>query len=144
MADLISTKILGASQLLFGRVDLLARAKVARRDPMVELFAEVAACLDETAKSIRAGVYPLGRCQELLIYSVGLPSVVDEEVGAETAEAISASFREAHAVDELFGCNDTPEGEAEIAKLEEAARLLRALAHLVKVQPADRATQPSR
>ena len=129
----VGLKILEAVRALFGFKETLAKARDERRQRMGGVFVAVADCLEEAAREIRAGSYPAGRCQELLTYAVELPKVVDEELGAAKAQEIGQALTEAHRVEMLFAQRATSEGIADLARLEEAAGTLRALANLVRL-----------
>ena len=129
----IAEKLLGFVKTLFGFKESLAKAKLERRQRMAVLFESVAACLEDTARQIRGGSYPAGRCHELLTYAVELPATVEDEVGAAKAQEIGAALTDAHEIERLFGDRNNADGPAQIAKLDEAAGLLRALSNLVKV-----------
>jgi len=129
----IAEKILSAVKVLFGLKDSLAKARVERRTRMADLFEKVATCLEETAKELRAGSYPGGRCQELLTYAVELPAIVGDELGQAKAEEIGSALKAAHEVERLYADQGKPEGRENVAKLDEAAGLLRALGNIVRV-----------
>ena len=129
----IGAKILGAVKTLFGLKDSLAKARIERRARMATLFGNIADCLEEVAKAIRRGVYPAGRCNELLTYATQMPNTVRDELGPARAEEIGDALKEAHEVEMLFGGRSSPEGQEEITKLDEAAGMLRALGNLVRV-----------
>lgn len=128
---LIGERILAAVQALFGLKGSLDTAKREQRERMVVLFEKVAACLEATASELRSGNYPGGRCQELLTYAVELPAVVEGVLGEGKAKEIGDALRDAHQVERLFSTRDTPDGEADIGRLDEAAGLLRALGNLL-------------
>ena len=125
--------ILNAVKVLFGLKDSLVTAAVERRSRMADLFGSVAACLEATAQELKAGDYPAQRCQELLTYAEDLPAVVEKELGPEKAGEIGGALRDAHEVERLHADSGTPDGKANVAKLDEAAGLLRALSNLVRV-----------
>ena len=129
----VGLKILDAIKALFGFKESLAKARTERRQRMGEAFVAVATCLEDAAREMRGGSYPAGRCQEMLTYSVELPRLVDEELGAAKAQEIGQALTEAHRVEMLFAKRDSPDGLADLARLEEAAGMLRALANLVRV-----------
>jgi len=128
-----ATTILNAIKTLFSFGGSLSKASVERRGRMADLFEKVAECLDETAKEIRAGDFPHGRCQELLNYSVDLPAMIKDEVGAGKAQEIGSALVDAHSVEKLFALREGLEGREELRKLDEAAGDLRALANTVRV-----------
>lgn len=131
---LIGERILAAIQALFGLKGSLETAKREQRERMVALFEKVAECLDSAASELRRGNYPGGRCQELLTYAVELPAVVKGVLEEGKAKEIGDALRDAHEVERLFAVRGTPEGEADIGRLDEAAGLLRALGNLLRAR----------
>jgi len=129
----LAVTILGAIKTLFGLKDDLAKADSSRRTAMASKFENVAVCLEAAADDIRHDIYPAGRCAEMLTYAVELPPLVADGLGhAGKAQEIGDALKEAYAVERLFGDRDKPEGKVDLAKLDEAAGLLRALATLVR------------
>lgn len=129
----LALKILDAIKALFGLKEGLAKAESSRRAAMAEKFDKVAVCLEAAAKDIRADVYPAGRCSEMLTYAVELPPLVSADLGNDSkAQEIGDALKEAHRVERLYADRNTTSGKADLAKLDEAAGLLRALATLVR------------
>jgi hypothetical protein len=128
----LAVKILSAIKTLFGLKDSLAKADSSRRGAMAEKFEKVAACLEAAATEIRAGQYPAGRCAEMLTYAVELPPLVAADLNNKAkAQEIGDALKDAYAVEKIFAYRDQPQGKTDLAKLDEAAGLLRALATLV-------------
>jgi hypothetical protein len=130
---LIGSRILEAVKTLLGLRSDLAKAKIERRGRIGDLFSQISDCLEGTAKEIRAGTYPHGRCAEMGQYAKELPDAIGDELGKGKATTIAATLAEAHEVERLFSNPMTPEGIAEISKLDEAAGILRAISNVVRV-----------
>jgi hypothetical protein len=129
----VALKILDAIKTLVGFGQDLAKSDASRRAAMAAKFEAVVGCLEGTAAEIRAGHYPGGRCAEMLTYAVELPPLVAKDLRDEgKAQEIGDALKEAYRVELLFRDRETPEGKADLAKLDEAAGLLRALATLVR------------
>lgn len=129
----LAVKILSAIKTLFGLKDGLAKADASRRSAMASRFENVALCLEATAANIRNDIYPAGRCAEMLTYAVELPPLIADALrDAGKAQEVGDALKEAYAVERLFGDRNQAEGRVDLARLDEAAGLLRALATLVR------------
>jgi hypothetical protein len=126
----LASKILGAVKTLCGLRESLAAGTAQRRAAMAQKFLRVADCLDATASELRAGRYPHGRCAEMLEYAVALPPLVRDEIGAGKSQEVGDVLLGAHEVESLHNRIHAPEAAADLARLDEAAGLLRALATL--------------
>lgn len=128
----LAVKILSAVKSIFDLRSTLAAGQAARRNAMADKFEKVASCLEAVAADIRGGTYPAGRCAEMLTYAVELPPLVSDELGESKAQEIGDALKDAYQVEKLHAERDRPEGHANLAKLDEAAGLLRATANLVR------------
>ena len=68
----------------------------------------------------------------MLTYAIELPDAVRQEIGDARANEIGAALKDAYAVEQLFAIRNEPEGHDQLAKLDEAAGMLRARANLLR------------
>jgi hypothetical protein len=128
----LAMKILEAVKALFGLRESLVKGDATRRASMAEKFEHVAACLEAAASEIRAGVFPAGRCAEMQTYASHLPPLVEEEIGKPQAQEIGRALEDASAVEQLYNGRTSPEGMADLRRLDEAAGVLHAMANIVR------------
>ena len=126
----IGLKIWEAVKALFDAKDRLAKAKKERRADIAALLDHIAAALEITATELRNGNYPHNKCAEIAGYARDLPGKLRDELGGQ-ADTIGQALEDAHAVELIHAERNTPDGREAIAKIEEAAGMLRAIGKML-------------
>lgn len=129
----LGTGILNAIKALLGLKASLVKASATERGTMADLFERIANCLEQASSEIRAGVYPQGRCQELLTYAVALPGRMKGIVPEGEAREIGWALQHAHSVEGLYSIRDQAPGLEQLRALDEAAGTIRGLGNLLRV-----------
>lgn len=108
-----------------------------RKDAIARYYRGIAKTLSDTAKALRQGSVPHGKCGEMLGYAHQLPAELGDVIGQEQANALSRKLLESYAV-EHAGDNleDLPHAErdAKFSLLDEAAGYFRAAARSLQVR----------
>ncbi len=99
-------------------------------------FEEISKCLAEVASKLRAGEVPHGKCAELGTYAARLPVTIGDEIGDAEAQQLARDLDSAHEVELLlFELGQSPDRDAQLAKLDEASGIFTALATSLRAAP---------
>ena len=128
--------LLKLGQSIFGLRKDFQQADIAKRGRAADFLAAIAQAIELTSAQLRAGRYPAGSCQELLIFSEQMPVVMGDIIGAEKAATFGAELKAVHEIEQLYGelqsLSET-ERDERLRKLDETAGLFRATAACLKV-----------
>jgi hypothetical protein len=130
--------ILSVAEIIFGLRSELAKAHQERKQRVAEFLTAVAQTIEDTSAFIRQGIYPHGKCQELLSHSQHMEAAIKDIIGDQQASDLSNQLKEAWEIERLYGeLNSKPENERErsLNVLDQAAGLFRATAAFVRVSP---------
>lgn len=130
---MIIDEILGVAKELFGLRDLLSKAKADRRAKVATFFENVSGCVADVSTSLKEGQVPHGKCAEMEVYAQELPALVADELGKDRAQALGGRLRAAYEVERILGeLPANSDRDEELAKLDQAAGVFRALANVVR------------
>jgi hypothetical protein len=137
MSTIIDT-ILSVGQKLFGLRIELAKAHQARKQVVADYLASIAQSIEEASASLKQGIYPHGKCQEILTHSQKMAAAIGDLVGQPEAHALGTQLGEVYEVERLdgeLGSDSEPERLRKLSVLDQAAGLFRATAAFVRVSP---------
>lgn len=137
MMTIIDT-IFTVGQRLLGLRDELAKAKQARKAEVSEFLGEIAVIIEETSASLKQGLYPHGKCQELLTHARNMEAAVGDLIGQEQAGELGRQLKAAWEVERLYGELGgvaLDEQQRKLGVLDQAAGFFRATAAFVRVSP---------
>lgn len=130
--------ILNVAEKLFGLRGELAKAKQARKQQVADFLAATAQTIEEASASLKQGIYPHGKCQELLSHSQHMEAAIGDLIGNQPAGDLGAQLKEVWQIEQLHAelGNVAPgERERRLSVLDQAAGLFRATATFVRVSP---------
>jgi hypothetical protein len=137
MPGIIET-ILGVGQSLFALRGQLAKANQARKQQVADFLAGVGQTIEDTSASLKQGIYPHGKCQELLAHSRHMEAAIGDLIGVKQAGDLGSQLHEVWEIEQLHA-QLRPKSEAERTRsldvLDQAAGLFRATAAFVRVSP---------
>jgi hypothetical protein len=137
MNTIIDT-LLSVGQKLFGLRIELAKARQARKDAVASFLASIAQCIEEASALLKQGIYPHGKCQEILLHSQHMEAAIGDLIGQSEARALAAQLAEVHEIERLhaeLGSDTDPERQRKLSALDQAAGQFRATAAFVRVSP---------
>ena len=134
----INETILSVGQKLFGLRLELAKARQIRKQAVADYLASIAQSVEETSAMLKQGIYPHGKCQELLTASQHMEYAIGDLVGEPQARDLASQLAEAYEIErlqaELESDNDA-DGQRKLSVLDQAAGHFRATAVFVRVSP---------
>lgn len=134
-------EILKVAKELWAIKGSFSKAKRERRERLATYFEHISKCLEETAKALRAGNIPHGRCGEMLGYAntftETVKGVISEKEARDYAQRLGAAHdieyalmqREREMMDEIA---DPLYRESQLGKMEEASGVFQALANSIR------------
>ena len=93
MTTIIDT-IFKVGEKLFGLRGELSKAKQARKQQVADFLAATAQTIEEASASLKQGVYPHGKCQELLMHSQHMEAAIGDLVGKQQAGDLGRQLKE--------------------------------------------------
>ena len=133
--EIIEAILLVARELFGLRVNL-ENAKRERRERIAQYLETIATTLSEVATELRLGRVPHGKCAEMGGHADLLHETIGNAIDTERVRELASVLKGAHEVEQIYYELDNARGsDTEIAKLDEAAGLFRALAASVKAAP---------
>ena len=135
---MIIETILKVGEKLFGLRGELSKAKQARKQQVADFLAATAQTIEDASASLKQGLYPHGKCQELLMHSQHMEAAIGDLIGAQQAGDLGRQLKEVWEIELLFGelsCAAPTERERKLSVLDQAAGLFRATAAFVRVSP---------
>lgn len=130
--------ILSVGQKLFGLRVELAKAHQARKQTVADFLASIAQSIEEASALLKQGIYPHGKCQEILSHSQHMEAGIGDLVGQPEAQALGAQLGEVYEIERLYGelgSGTELERLRKLGVLDQAAGLFRATAAFVRVSP---------
>jgi hypothetical protein len=137
MTTIVET-IFSVGQKLFGLRIELAKARLARKQQVADFLAATAQTIEDASASLKQGIYPHGKCQELLSHSQNMESAIGDLVGESLARDLGAQLKEVWEIEQLFGelkSTAPSERERKLSVLDQGAGFFRATAAFVRVSP---------
>lgn len=137
MSTIIET-ILKVGQVLFGLKGDLAKARDARKQAVADFLAAIAESIEEASALLKQGIYPHGKCQELLAHSQHMKVAIGDLIGEVHAEELGAQLADVHEIERLhaeLGSGTDGERQRKLSVLDQAAGQFRATAAFVRVSP---------
>jgi hypothetical protein len=126
-----AARVILAATLLAPPLDAQRKKAIAR------YYRGIAKTLSDTARALRQGTIPHGKCGEMLGYAHQLPAEIGDVIGQAQAAALAdkllESYRLEHAGDDLDGLSPA-ERDARFGLLDEAAGYFRAAARSLQVR----------
>ena len=137
MTAIIET-IFKVAEKLFTLRGELSKARSARKQQVADFLAAIAQSIEEASASLKQGIYPHGKCQELLVHSQHMEAAIGDLVGVQQAGDLGRQLKEVWEIERLYGelQGVAPvEKERKLSVLDQAAGLFRATAAFVRVSP---------
>lgn len=137
MSTIIDT-ILAVAQKLFDFRGELAKAKQARKQAVADFLAAIADSIEQASAMLKQGMYPHGKCQELLAHSQHMQAAVGDLIGATQADQLAAQLAEVYEIERLhneLGPLSPDDRQRKLSVLDQAAGQFRATAAFVRVSP---------
>ncbi len=135
---MIIDTISNVAQGLFGVRSQLAGARRDRKDRVADYLSGLAQTIEETSASLSQGIYPHGKCQELLSHSQTMVAAIGDVIGQQPSADYAAQLKEVWEIERLHAeLSGLPikERERRLHVLDQAAGLFRAAAAYVRVSP---------
>jgi hypothetical protein len=136
MSSIVET-ILNVALKIFGLRSELAKARQQRKQEVSDFLSAVAQTIEDTSASLSQGIYPQGKCQELLCHSKNMEAAIGDLVGKKATE-LGNQLEEVYDIERLYSeLNSKTDSEPERSQnvLDQAAGLFRATAAFVRVSP---------
>lgn len=137
MTAIIET-ILAVGQKLFGLKIELSKARLARKQQVAEFLASLAQTIEDASASLRQGIYPHGKCEELFMHSQQMGAAIGDLIGQAQADDLGTRLKEVWEIEQLYGelgSQSQQERDRRLDTLDQAAGLFRATAAFVRVSP---------
>ena len=137
MSAIIDT-ILLVGQKLFGLKIELAKARQDRKDAVAAFLAAIAQSIEDASALLRQGIYPHGKCQELLEHSRHMEAAIGDLIGQTQAIELATQLAEVHQIERLHAELESTKDSDRLRKLsvlDQAAGQFRAAAAFVRVSP---------
>jgi hypothetical protein len=137
VVDIIDT-IFSVGQKIFGLKLDLSKARLARKEIVTEFLNSIAQSIADTSALLKQGIYPHGKCQEILLHSEQMEAAIGDLIGEVLARDLASQLAEVHQVERLYGELSTYTDADKLRKLnllDQAAGQFRASAAFVKVSP---------
>ena len=135
---LIIETILDVGMKLFGLRAQLSKARQDRKALVADFLSALAQTIEDVTGSLRQGIYPGGKCQELLSHALRMEEAIGDLIGTQDAQDLSNKLREIWQIEQLYGelkSESDDKRESRLRLLDEAAGKFRAAAAVVRVSP---------
>lgn len=127
--------ILSVAKALFDFKGEFDKSRRDRKDRIAQYFEEISKCLAEISSELKAHKYPYGKCAEMRTYADRLPRTVGDIIGKNEAQRLAKDLESAHEVELLFNqLEGSPNRRRDLAKLEEASGIFKALANSLRAE----------
>lgn len=135
MSTIIDT-LLGVGQKLFGLRLELAKARQARKQTVADFLAAIAQSIEDASASLKQGIYPHGKCQELLAHSQHMEAAIGDLIGQLQARELGTQLGEVYEIERLHAeLGPDPDRQRKLSVLDQAAGQFRATSAFVRVSP---------
>lgn len=128
-------EILNAAKELWAIKGSFSKAKRERRERLAQYFEHISNCLEETAKVLRTGAVPHGKCGEMKGYAETfketVKGIISEQKADDFAKKLWAARDIEYAVQEF---SDARYKDSQLGKMEEASGLFKALANSIRAR----------
>lgn len=126
--------ILEIARTLFGLGEKFTKARAERRARIADYFGAISQTISKVSESLKENEVPHGKCAEMATYADLLPETIGDVIGSEKAKELSTRLKDAHEVEMLlYDLHNAPDRDQELAQLDEAAGLFKALANSIRV-----------
>lgn len=125
--------VLSVARTFFGLKEQFIKSQRDQRDRIADYLDTLSTTVSEAATELRLGTIPHGKCAEMGTHAELLSEVIGDTIDANRLNDLSTALKAATDVERIYyELEGTANSDSEIAKLDEAVGLMRALVAFIR------------